>query len=290
MANLKMNKMKKFTIIFLLILSSFNLLAGGGWNKKKGKGFFKLSQYAIIADQYFNPEGNIIRVNPGTAFYSTALFGEYGLTDKITTELYFPFFTRSVLNNLQTRGVDQQVVEGDQVSGIGDTNISFKYGIKQKGATVVSAKLTFGIPFGNPAGGGGGTLQTGDGEFNQMLSVDVGHSFYPAPFYANVSVGINNRTMGFSEEFRYAVEAGLTLKKFVVIGRIIGIESLMNGDPTESEAQGVFANNLEFLSFMPEVIYKIKENYGFSAAVGTAFSGRQVLANPSYEVGFFLEI
>ena len=282
--------MKRPFVILLLTLCTSAIFAGGGWTKKKGTGFFKLSQYAIIADQYFNPEGNIIRVNPGTAFYSTALYGEYGLTDKITAELYFPFFTRSILNNLQTRGVDQELIPGDKVSSIGDTNISFKYGIAQKGPTVVSAKLTLGLPFGNPSGGESGVLQTGDGEFNQMISVDVGHSFYPAPFYASASVGINNRTKGFSEEFRYSLEAGLTLKKVILIGRLIGIESLMNGNPVDSEAQGVFANNLEFLSFMPEVIYKIKDHYGFSAAVGTAFSGRQVLANPSYEVGFFLEI
>lgn len=275
-------------IAFLLSLIVISVQAGGGWTKKKGTGFFKLSQYAIIADQYFNPEGNIIRINPGTAYYSTALFGEYGLTDKITAEVYFPFFTRSVLNNLQR--LDGTFEEGDQVTSFGDTNISVKYGIAQKGPTVISAKLTLGLPFGNPSGGGGGTLQTGDGEFNQMISVDVGHSFYPAPFYANASIGLNNRTEGFSEEFKYSVEAGLTLKKFILIGRLIGVESLMNGNPDDSEAQGVFANNLEFLSFMPEVIYKIKDNYGISAAVGTAFSGRQVLANPSYEIGFFLEI
>ena len=280
--------MKKNISTIILCILSLTVLAGGGWNKKKGEGFFKLSQYWILADQYYNPEGNIIRVNPGISFYSTALFGEYGLTDKITTEVYFPFYTRSVLNSLQRQNGD--FIEGDQVSGLGDTNISFKYGIKQKGATVISAKLTFGLPLGDASGGASGAIQTGDGEFNQMLSVDVGHSFYPAPFYANVSVGINNRTKGFSEEFRYSVEAGLTLKKFTLIGRLIGIESLMNGDPADSEAQGVFANNLEFLSFMPEVVYKIQDNFGVSAAIGTAFSGRQVLANPSYEVGFFLEI
>ncbi len=265
-----------------------SLLAGGGWNKAKGKGFFKLSQYAIIADSYFNPEGNIIRTTRGTAFYSTAFYGEYGLTDKIATELYFPFFTRSVLNNLQRRNGSFE--EGDQVSSLGDTNISLKYGIIQKGATVVSAKITFGLPLGNAAGGTSGILQTGDGEFNQMLSIDVGHSFYPAPIYANASFGINNRTKGFSEEFRYSLEAGVTLKKIILIARIIGVESLMNGNPEDSEAQGVFANNLEFLTFMPELVYKIKDNYGVTAAVGTAFSGRQVLANPSYEIGFFFDI
>lgn len=287
MANLKIDLMKKISTLILLFVS-VSCLAGGGWTKKKGRYYLKLSQYTIIANQYFNPEGNLIKINPRIAFYNTALYGEYGLTDRINVELYFPFFSRSVLNNFQKR--NGEFVEGDQVSGIGDTNLAFKYGIVQGGSTVVSAKLTLGLPFGDASGGETGTLQTGDGEFNQMLSVDIGHSFYPAPFYANASVGINNRTNNFSDEFRFSVEAGLTLKKFILIGRLIGVESLMNGNTDDNANQGVFGNNVEYLSFMPELVYKIKENFGVTAAVGTAFSGRQVLANPSYEVGFFLDI
>ena len=280
--------MRKLLLVMLLSSFSISSLAGGGWNKKKGTGYFKLSQYAIIADQYFNPEGNLIEVNPRISFFNTALYGEYGVTDKITTELYFPFFSRSILNNLQRQ--NGELVEGDQVSSIGDTNISFKYGIDQKGPTVVSVKLTLGLPLGDASGGETGTLQTGDGEFNQMISVDVGHSFYPSPFYANASIGLNNRTKGFSEEFRYSIEAGLTLKKFILIGRIASVNSLFNGDTSDNANQGVFGNNIEYTSFTPEVVYKIKDHYGVTAAVGTAFSGKQVLANPSYEVGFYFEL
>ena len=280
--------MRKVISLFIVYFIATSLLAGGGWTKGKGKGYFKVSQYMLIADQYFNPEGNLIRINPRISFYNTALYGEYGLTDKITTELYFPFFSRSVLNSLQRR--NGELVEGDAVSSIGDINLAFKFGISQKGPTVFSGKIIFGLPTGNASGGETGTLQTGDGEFNQMLTLDVGHSFYPAPVYANASVSINNRTKGFSDEFRFSIEAGLTLKKFIFIGRIIGVESLMNGDTGDNSNQGVFGNNIEYLTFMPELVYKIKENFGVTAAVGTAFSGRQVLANPSYEVGFYLDI
>ncbi|MBC6401753.1 MAG: transporter [Ekhidna sp.] len=280
--------MKKIILVFLLSAFSIVSFAGGGWNKKKGTGYFKLSQYAIIADQYFNPEGRLTEVSPRISFYNTAFYGEYGLTDRITSELYFPFFSRSVLNSLKRR--NGEVVEGDRVSSLGDTNVSFKYGIDQEGSTVVSVKLTLGIPLGNASGGETGTLQTGDGEFNQMISIDVGHSFYPAPFYANASVGLNNRTKGFSEEFRYSIEAGLTLKKFVLIGRITSVHSFFNADTSDNASQGVFGNNIEYMSLMPELVYKIKENCGITAAVGTAFSGKQVLANPSYELGFFFEL
>ncbi|MEM7297937.1 MAG: hypothetical protein AAF391_06690, partial [Bacteroidota bacterium] len=66
--------------------------------------------------------------------------------------------------------------------------------------------------------------------------------------------------------------------------------SLMNGDSGDNANQGVFGNNIEYLTVMPEVVYKIKENFGVTAAVGAALSGRQVLATPSYELGLFLEI
>ncbi len=143
--------MKKNVLIILLLSISIGVFAGGGWTKKKGKGYLKLSQYAIIADQYFNPEGNLIGVNPRISFFNTALYGEYGLTDRITTEVYFPFFSRSILNSLQKR--NGEFVEGDEISSLGDTNIGFKYGVFQKGPTVFSASITLGLPLGDASGG-----------------------------------------------------------------------------------------------------------------------------------------
>lgn len=279
--------MKKILVLFL-ISSSFVSYGGGGWTKNKGKGYFKISQYTLIANQYFNPEGNLIRINPRISLYNTAIYGEYGLNDKFTTELYFPIFSRSVLNNLQKR--NGEFIDGDKVSSVGDMNVSIKYGIHQEGSTVFSAKITLGLPLGDASGGRTGTLQTGDGEFNQMLSLDIGHSFYPIPVYANVSAGLNNRTKNFSDEFRYSVEGGVTMGNFVLIGRILGVKSLMNGNTEDNSNQGVFGNNVEYLSFTPEVLYNIKAHYGISAAAGTAFSGKQVLASPSFEIGFFLEL
>lgn len=273
--------------LMLVLLQSNQVTAGGGWPQKKGSGFFKLGQYFLRSSQYFNPEGNLINVQPRISVYNTSFYGEYGITDRLTGIVYFPFFSRSTLNNLERRNGD--FVPGDEVNSVGDTDISLKYGLIIDKPIVVSARLTLGLPLGNASGGSTGTLQTGDGEFNQMLTVEASHSFYPVPLYATVSAGFNNRTNNFSDEVRFGAEAGYTIGKFTAVARVNMVESLMNGDGSTNSNQGVFGNNIEYFSFSPELIYSITENAGVSVSVATAFSGRQVLASPALDVGAFIK-
>ncbi|MEL6557904.1 MAG: hypothetical protein AAFQ94_06955 [Bacteroidota bacterium] len=273
--------------LMLVLLQSNQVMAGGGWPQKKGSGFFKLGQYFLRSSQYFNPEGNLISVQPRISVYNTSFYGEYGITDRLTGIVYFPFFSRSTLNNLERR--NGEFVPGDEVNSVGDTDISLKYGLIVDKPIVVSARLTLGLPLGNPSGGTTGTLQTGDGEFNQMLTIEASHSFYPVPLYATLSAGFNNRTNNFSDEVRFGAEAGYTIGKFTAVARVNMVESLMNGDGSTNSNQGVFGNNIEYLSFSSELIYSITENAGVSVSVATAFSGRQVLASPALDIGAFIK-
>ncbi|MDP4680823.1 MAG: hypothetical protein NWS46_10700, partial [Cyclobacteriaceae bacterium] len=72
---------KIFLVVFVMLLVNTAVKAGGGWTQQKGKTYAKLNQFAIVADSYFNPEGNIIPVQPTISFYSTSLYAEYGITD-----------------------------------------------------------------------------------------------------------------------------------------------------------------------------------------------------------------
>ena len=275
-------------IYFILLLLSFQSMAGGGWLQKKGKGYFKLGQFALVADSYYNPEGNKIRIEPRISLFTTSVYGEYGLTDRITLVGYVPFFTRSILNNLQR--LDGEFVEGNQLTSFGDTDIGFKYGLITDKSIVVSTTVTFGLPFGNPGGPETSSLQTGDGEFNQKLTLEASTSFYPVPAYASLFIGVNNRTNGFSEEFHYGVEAGYTIKNLTVIAKLAGVESFMNGDTGDNSEQSVFGNNIEFLMLSPELNYELMPGKaGISAGAGIALSGRQVLANTSYNAGVYLK-
>ena len=274
-----------FTLLVSLVFSS--TFAGGGWTQPRGGGFFKLGQNIIIAGRYFQPDGSIADIRT-ISLYTTSLYGEYGLTDRLTVVAYVPFFVRSTLNAVEyTSGIP--TVPGDFVNSFGDTNLGVKYGLVTGGPVVVSVGLTLGLPLGATTGGETGILQTGDGEFNQLLTVEASRAF--GSWYATALLGFNNRTNDFSDEFRYGAELGYTFGgKLTAQLRVYGVTSLMNGEARGGAGNSIFANDTEFLSVTPEVAYNITDKVGISASVGGAVFGKKILASPNYGVGVYLKL
>ena len=94
MVNLKINLMemsriltiKLWPVVFSLmgIMSVANkAIAGGGWPQPKGKAYFKLSEWWVVADKHFTLDG-FKDPNVTTALYNTTFYGEYGFTNQIT--------------------------------------------------------------------------------------------------------------------------------------------------------------------------------------------------------------
>lgn len=286
--------MRIIKIIFVMgfIWFSTEAMAGGGWPQPKGGMFLKLSQWWVISDQHYTNTG-MIDPNLTRGTYNTSIYAEYGFTDRLTGILYFPFFSRATLNEQVSGTTGQLIAEGDAVNSLGDTDLSLKYGLITDKSIVVSATLTLGLPLGNDSGGRDGSLQTGDGEFNQMISIDASRAFKVGKFYPFLSLraGLNNRTNDYSDEFRYGVEAGITISKVTLIARVFGVESLNNGaDNFNAVGTSLFANNTEYMSFSPEIAFNFTKAFGISASYGTAFSGQLIFANPSYSVGAFLKL
>lgn len=278
--------MNKFAFLLLLLgLINFNVLAGGGWTQPKGEVYLKFGQYTILADSYYTPSGDIIDITT-TGYYATSAYAEIGITDKITGIIYFPFFVRSTLNELQASD-GTLIADGDDLNSVGDVDVTVKYGFLKQGAFVGSVSLTLGLPLGNPAGGDTQLLQTGDGEFNQMITMELSKSFAQGKFYSTILAAFNNRTENFSDEFRYGLELGYQIKPVWLITRIYGVTSFKNGDDTIIANNGIFSNNLEYLSFSPEIAYNINDKMGISLGAGFAFRGKRVLADPSYSLGWY---
>lgn len=286
--------MKNSIITLVFVALTYVSFAGGGWPQPAGKGYFKLSQSAIISDSFYDLNGDIIDITT-ISLFSTSLYAEYGITDRLTGILYMPFFVRSTLNDVERR--PSGIMEpGDAVNSFGDTDIALKYALTPGKRIVISASILFGLPFGKIAegrtdAGDARILQTGDGEFNQLITLDASHSFYPAPFYASIGGGFNNRTENFSDEFRFSGELGYTgIKNVVLALKISGVESLRNGDPGGGAGNGIFGNNVEFFSFAPEISYGLSEKLGITGSAAFAASGSNILASPNFSAGVFLNL
>lgn len=278
-----------------LILPAVQLRAGGGWPQPKGHGYFKLYQWWLVADQHFTDQG-LIDPNITFGIFNTSFYAEYGITDRLTVVLNAPLFSRSYFNNQVSFTTGEVTMEGEAINSIGDTDFGFQFGLFSGNGWSASTTLMLGIPLGEDSGGPGGILQTGDGEFNQFLRVDLGRGFGfgNVEAYANVYAGFNNRTNGFSDEYRFGVEAGVTFlnKKITALARLYGVESLKNGDTSadRSNSTSIFANNSEHLTFSPAIAYNINEKWGVSASFGKALSGEIIFANTSYSVGVFMKL
>ena len=278
-------------LLFLLTLgclwlSPTTARAGGGWTPPPGSGFFKLGQNAIIADRFYQPDGTVVNIRT-ISLYTTSVYGEYGFTDRLAGVVYAPLFVRSTLNAIEyTSG--RATVPGDYLNSIGDVDVGLKYGLVKNGPVVVAVGLTLGLPLGKTAGGETGILQTGDGEFNQLLTVQASRSL--GNFYASALLGVNNRTNNFSEEFRYGLEVGYTFGgKLLAQLRLYGVESFKNGTGEGGAGNSIFANDTEFLSVTPEIAYALTDRLGVTASVGLALRGEKILANPNYGVGVYLK-
>lgn len=290
----KMNKTHA-TLVFLL-MGSMVAHAGGPWPQGKGNGYFKLSEWWIVFDRHYTDAG-MTDPNVTTGIYNTALYAEYGLTDRLTGIVYAPLFSRTYMNNLVSNTTGETLVAGEALNSIGDIDVSLKFTLT--GAEVkipVSASIQLGLPTGATDGGSQGNLQTGDGEFNQMLRLDAATSIplgENTGSYLSGYAGLNNRTNGFSEEFRYGVEYGLGLlqRKLWLIGRLDGVESFNNGDTVETTTStSIFANNTEFTSASVEAAYYVTKSIGISFAYATAFRGKIIAAAPSYSVGVLYDL
>lgn len=283
-----------FGILLLTILPSM-LSAGGGWPQPKGEAYIKLSEWWTLSDQHYTDAG-LIDPNVTLGIFNTSIYAEYGITNRLTGVVYFPFFSRSLINNTVSSTTGEVLNAGDAINSLGDTDISLKYGLTGSQSPIaVSATVLLGIPLGNDLGGKDLNLQTGDGEFNQLFQIDAGSGFQLGGLsaYANVYAGFNNRTSGFSDEIRYGIEAGIALldSRVWLIGRLNKVDSRENGSlGNTSTGTSIFSNNAEFTSLGGEISYKINDAFGVSAGIAGAIDGKIILAAPSYTVGVFVNL
>ena len=287
------NRIVRHLFVLFTLLGSHQLLAGGGWTHPKGKGFFKISQWWVIANKHYTSTGTVTG-NPTMGNFNTSLYGEYGLTDRLNAQLYFPFFSRA-FNNTQVFSNQAPPEPGRAVNTIGDTDIGLKYALVMNKPIVLAGYFWLGLPTGKGSDGDNiPVLLTGDGEFNQMVGLvgSTSQSFGSwVNAYTSVDVAYNNRTNGFSDEFRLNFELGAVIKnKLILAYKLRWLKPLKETGSTQVTGSSIFSNNVEYVGYAYEAAYNITQKLGLSFAYGAVYSAKLIFANPSYEVGVYFNL
>lgn len=279
-------------ILAIVVLMLFVQQAKAQWTKGEGKGYYKLSFWSLVADQHYTSSGEI-DPNATRGNFTTSLYAEYGVTNKIDIITYVPFVR--VYQNKRVSGVTGNTLqEGEAVNALGDVDVALRYALHKSSKLALSGSLKLGLPTGKSTGGSDGSFQTGDGEFNQQLQFDLGVPFKVNKVggYGKITTAFNNRTQGFSDEFHYGLELGIKpIQKFWAIARLYSVNSFNNGSLSAQTAQGsIFANNVEYTSVGVELAYYLTKKLGVSLNYTSAVSGKIIYAAPSYSGGLFLEL
>lgn len=288
--------MKHIPILIAFILVSQTAFAGGPWSQPKGGLYLKLSEWWTIFDEHFTDQGRI-DPNQTNGIFNTTIYAEYGLTDRITAIVNAPILSRNIVNNIRSATTQELLIPGDGVTTFGDTDVTLKLGITKPGSRIpIAASITFGLPTGTSVAGDANNLQTGDGEFNQMIKLHAGTGFNLSDGlsgYLSVYGGVNNRSNGFSEEARFGLELGLGFinDKLWVNGRLDFLESFKNGDTAATTTStSIFANNAEFTNIGVEANLYLTSSFGVSASVATPLRGEIIAAGAAYNVGVFVDL
>lgn len=266
--------------IVAVVICHTSATHAGGWTQPKGKGYFKLSQQVVRADAITLPNGKRHDIPTTVSGYTTSLYGEFGLLDRVTLVGYMPFYA----------SFSADVDEIPSSSGIGDWDVGVRFGILTGGPTVVSLQAIAGLPLGDS--GDDIILWTGDGEFNQHFSLQIGHSLYPVPAYLKGEIGFNNRKSSdnpeddYADELRYSLEAGYT------IAERLGVSLWLRGVEALDRADDEFhpRNDIEYLSFGPQVSFYVTPNAGITASMSRFTRSHNMLDAPTWEVGLFLKL
>jgi len=307
--NIQTSRMTRTITLVLLLLTVFQAAhAGGPWPRKKKTGYAQLGFTYVGYNSFFNNQGNVTSLRRQVTDFTSQVYLEYGLTDRLTLMTNLPFKYVSsgedILNSDSTYFKD--TVPNGNLFALNNVTLGLKYNI-------INKKVLFSAGFNAEANVARydslTTLRTGPSAwvFNPYLS--VGSSFVQGKLYTMLDAGMRFRTNNYSHEADFNFELGYSwnYKTYFAVS-VAGRFSLQNGSydnnvtaaPDTSDPASVsvhpfgrdlhtslYPNNQQYLGYGLKFIQKIKKVH-INAAVyfGT---GQMVAAAPSYNLGVAYE-
>jgi hypothetical protein len=286
-------KIEKSIVFLLLSCIAMGAFAQSGWTRKKNTYFVKTSFNLFSSSEYYTPDGEKLKTTQFNQ-QSFNLYGEYGISDKLTAIVHFPMLKLNSYDNTET------------ASGIGDLKIEWKYALLRK-----NIPLTLAVAPEFPTGSKNNyvknlqsnlgfieqiNLPTGDGEFNVWSTLAASHSFHPLPIYISLSTAYNFRTQyngfTFRDQVKFNFEAGYKLlDKIWLNGTLSAQTSVGKSNGTTDFIRG---EGTEFTAFGFGAAYEVVKHWSISLQTwgytDLVFDRKNIYSAPTYSIGVFYEI
>ena len=263
-------------LVSFLPLKGWSQALDPSTEKTKNNGNLRilLAENWLVSDKHYDGMGELKDNFVEFGYYSSFVEVEYGVGDRMAISLYFPFlnYTYTVLPvSLQKQAIWKT----------GDAEVGITYDFTHGKTISVKAGLYLGLPLGFH---GQGALQTGDGEFNQLVKLDMMHPVRSIEntIWWGLYAGFNNRTRQYAEEFLFGAEAGIRVvpDKVNFLLSIDGIKAIgKKAGASDINSQSLFSNFRERLLITPKAGFQINSDLEARIQTGIPVSGRNIFAD-----------
>ncbi len=301
--------MRRFLTIAILLSTVFQAAhAGGPWPRKKNSGYAQLGFTYLGYNSFYNHEGKVVSMRRNVTDFTSQLFFEYGLTDRLTMTANLPFKYVSSSESIASSDTTyfRDTVPNGNLFGLSTVMLGLKYNI-------INKKVLFSAGLNAEANVAKydslTTLRTGPDAWVIHPFLSVGSSFVQGKLYTLLDAGYRLRLNNYSDEADFNFELGYSWNyKTYFIVSVSGRFSIQDGsydnnvtpvldasDPTSESLHphgrdlhtSLYPNNQQYLGYGLKFIQKIKKVH-LNAAVYLG-TGNMVAATPSYNLGVAYE-
>lgn len=281
-------------MLVLLTLFTFLIIQTGqaqsGWTQEKGKFYGQASIAHFSSNKFYGTQGTLF--DGGSDFKSSILhlYGEYGISDRLTTILNQPL----IINRFSTT---------ESIIGLGSVDLGLKYRLLK--TFPLSLQVDFSIPTtdGIQFAKSKNTnalgefdvinLPTSDGEFNVWTTLAASQSLKNGKTFFSVFGAINFRTESFSNQLKVGGELGhLFFDKWYLIGKINVFDRIGDGNGTTA-ATFLYGEGTSYTSLNLTTMYQITEKLMLVGSIsnisGAITERRNVYDGTSFSIGVALK-
>ena len=245
-----------FIAICVVYLGLASAAFAGAWTQNRGGYYFKVGASYLNSTIDIDANGKQIqKANMGELRdlnYSTYL--EYGLLDRLTLVSFVPY---KRLQDTRTLRDLNLVVTGTALErrwGFGDMEMRLRWLLTDK-PIVASIAVGGKIPLWYEEDPNT-RVPLSSKKVDADVRILLGQSLYPLPIYVTGEVGYRIRGGDFSNEGFYALEAGITVGRFLFKGYLSGIRTFGTCNPVEEV--GLIADQSVF-KVSPGLIYRLTD-------------------------------